>query len=276
MNALADGWYRISRQMISIHLQPTIAQLGPFALTWHGLYSVVGIFAGVWLAARMIWPRDLETVVYELAPWTILGGFAGARLLHVIDNWEYYAERPASILAITEGGIAVFGSILGGTLAGWLYVRWQGWPPGPLADAAAFGLVLGQAIGRIGDIINGEHHGTHAPGLPWAFVYTHPDTLGEPHVPAHPAVAYEMLWNLAGLGVLWWVHGRRPRPGVVFWAYLVLYALGRLWTGFLRQDRHWLAGLSQAQLVALGTIAIAAPALIWLVRSQPQPAQRRG
>ena len=94
--------------------------------------------------------------------WGVIGAIVGARLFHVIDQWDFYARDPISILKVNEGGLAIYGTIVGGPIAGALYAWRKGLNVARLADIAAPPLILGMAIGRIGDIINGEHHGAHA------------------------------------------------------------------------------------------------------------------
>jgi phosphatidylglycerol:prolipoprotein diacylglycerol transferase len=133
-------------------------------------------------------------------------------------------------------------------------------------------LILGMAIGRIGDVINGEHHGAHAEGFPLAVVYTHPDTLGEIGILVHLAVGYELALDLvifvvliwlargivrrsAGGGVDWSWQPRYPRDGMLFWTFLFLYPSGRFVIEFYRQDTIFALGISQSQLLAaVGTI----------------------
>jgi hypothetical protein len=140
---------------------------------------------------------------------------------------------------------------------------------------AAPGFLLGQAIGRIGDIINGEHLGAQAPNLPWAVVYTHPNTLGEIDLPVHPAVAYELLWDLAAAGlVVWLMHRWAAHPGAVLSAALLLYSVGRIWVGFFRLDQRVALGLGLAQLIGVAMLPAAATGLAMSLRAGRSP--RRG
>ena len=143
---------------MDINIDPNLIVLGPFVLSWHGLFSAVGLGAGIWIAVRLLATSVVpEDEVMTTAFWGTLGALIGARLLHVVDQWEYYRQQPLQILLLNEGGIAIFGAIIGGMLGGFIYARLRRLPVGIMADAGGAGLILGQAIGRIGDVINGEH-----------------------------------------------------------------------------------------------------------------------
>ena len=197
--------------MFHIGMDPNIFQAGNFILTWHGFFSFVAVVISVILVARWARSEDIEPdVVYATAIWAIIGGILGARVIHVIDRWDIYSSNPAEILAIWSGGIALFGAIIGGLLAGVLYAKIQGYPIGKLADMAAPAILIGQTVGRIGDIINGEHI-SKVTDLPWGFVYSHPDSLSyQVHrmLASHPVIAYEMIWNMVVLGIVWKMRGR--------------------------------------------------------------------
>jgi phosphatidylglycerol:prolipoprotein diacylglycerol transferase len=204
-----------------------------------------------------------EDDIMSVALWGVIGGILGARLMHVIDQWGYYAQDPLTILRINEGGLAIFGAVLGGPLAGAIYAWRRGFSIPKLLDVGALGLILGMAIGRLGDIINGEHHGTPA-DLPWSVSYTHPNTLGEPNLPVHLAVGYEMLLDLLIFGLLVALWGRLPRPGMLFWLFAALYSFGRFFIQFFRVDTPFLANLSQAQVLSFLVGAAAVWALVYL------------
>ncbi|HUH02455.1 MAG TPA: prolipoprotein diacylglyceryl transferase family protein, partial [Kofleriaceae bacterium] len=143
-------------------------------------------------------------------------------------------------------------------------------PVAALADGGAVGLIIGAAIGRIGDVINGEHWGRPL-DAPWAVVYTHPDTLGQPGVPVHLAVGYEMVWNLALFGLLIWMRPRFAGQGLMFWTFVLLYSVGRFWTSFYRLDAQVLFGLTQAQVVAVVGIVLGIVMLAWMLWLRPRP-----
>jgi phosphatidylglycerol:prolipoprotein diacylglycerol transferase len=220
--------------------------------------------------------------------WGVIGAIIGARLFHVIDQWDFYSKDPIQIIKINEGGLAIYGTIVGGPVAGAIYAWRKGLNVPRLADVASPPLILGMAIGRIGDIINGEHHGAHAQGFPLAVVYTNPSTLGEIGAPVHLAVGYELVLDLLiFVGLLWLARAvvrtpggrfgfnwnpRYPRDGMLFWTYIGAYSLCRFFIQFYRVDTPFALGLSQAQLLSVVSAMIA----IWALVFQYQRYRRYG
>ncbi len=250
--------------MINIGIDPILLTLGSFSLSWHSLLMIVAIVAAVWLSARLVAKAGLSAeTLYSLALWGVPGGIIGARLVHVIDYWNIYSANPGSILAFWGGGLALWGGILGGTITQVIFARIKGFSLAPYADQIAPGLILAQAIGRIGDIINGEHIST-ATGLPWGVVYTHPNSPGYGLPPVHPAVAYELLMDLFIFGILWKLRGRIRPDGSLFLFYLTLSSTGRFFLSFLRLDSNTVfLSLNQAQWISLLVLAVALPLLIF-------------
>ncbi len=135
-------------------------------------------------------------------------------------------------------------------LTGFLYGLVTRQKVAALSDGGGLGLILGQAIGRIGDVINGEHHGVFF-NAPWAVVYTNPNTLGEVGIPVHLAVGYELIWDLLVFGLLLLLKRRWVGLGVMFWLYVLLYSVGRFWISFYRVDTIVAFGLRQAQIASV-------------------------
>ncbi len=254
--------------MITINLDPNIVRLGPLLLTWHSVFTVIGAYLGVWLPCRLLVTDGIadSDTCYRVAVWAVAGGIVGARLLYVLEHLAAFAARPLAAVALSEGGISVFGAFIGGTIVAAIATVRGGHPLGTFADAAAPGMVLGQAIGRIGDVINGEHHGKHWDG-PLAVVYTHPNTLGERGVPVHLAVGYELVLDLLLFALLLRLYDRLPRPGMNIWVFFLGYSAIRLVVGFFRQDKVIAWGLGQAQLLGLLCIPLALAMLLLLART---------
>ncbi|MBI2866083.1 MAG: prolipoprotein diacylglyceryl transferase [Chloroflexi bacterium] len=258
---------------ISIGLDPDIAHFGVFVLSWHGLSIFVAVVVAIALAVRWARPRGLpEEWVYNVALWGIVGGIVGARVFTLIDTFDYYAQNPWAFFAIWQGGLAIYGAILGGFAGGALYARIKGYPIGQLADLAAPALLIAQAIGRLGDIVNGDAHGTPT-SFPFSLVYTHPNSFAPLGVPTHATPVYEILWDLVALGAVLKLRDRLQPSGALFAAYLATYSFGRFFISFLRGNIPVLAGLNAAQLIALGLLALTVPFLAYRARlvSPPVP-----
>jgi len=248
---------------VDLGFDPT-ASLGPFRVAWHSLWALAGMGVGSWLSFRLARTLVKDERIYPFAIAVVLGGLIAARIGHIADNWPYYSAHPDQLLAFWNGGVAVTAAPIGSAIGGWMACRRLRLPLGFMFDITVIGIVLGEAIGRIGDIINGEHHAIACSGLPWCVRYTNPATLGQ-HDFVHPIAAYDLLVDLLIFWILlrYWsrVRGRQPE-GRVFWLYLVLYGGFRFVTSFLRLDPVILAGLQEAQLLGLAYVVIGVPALL--------------
>lgn len=255
---------------IVIDVDPAILRVGHFALRWYGLFIGVAIAAAFALAWREGARRGIsEDRIMGAGMWGVAGGFVGARLLHVVDRWPEYAANPAAILALQNGGLAIYGGILGGAVAASIYARRSKLPLAKLADTAAPGLILAQAIGRVGCIINGDAVGGPT-DLPWGFVYLNPEAMApQLGVAFHPNPVYEMVGDLLILAFLWWLRPRASQDGVIFLSYLVLYSALKFTVSFTRTEVIFFAGLQEAQVVSLIGGLAAVAALIYLGR-KPQ------
>lgn len=241
--------------------------LGGFRVSWHSLFSLVALLVGSWMSFRCARYLVRDERVYPFAIAVVLGGLASARIAHVADNWPFYADRPEEIVAFWNGGLAVTGAPIGSALAGLVASRRLRLPVGFMFDISVIGIVLGEAIGRLGDIVNGEHHAV-ACGLPWCVRYTDPNTLGQSeHV--HPVVAYDALIDLAIFAVLFalWRRWRGRTPeGRIFWLYLALYGGARALTSLLRVDPVVLAGLQEAQVLGIAYALVGTVMVVLLTR----------
>ena len=256
--------------MIEINIAPNMFDIGSLTLSWHGFFIFVAVSMAVFLAAR--WGRRLgilPDVVYSTAIWAIIGGIVGARIVHVVDEWAFYSDNPGQIFAIWQGGIGLWGAILGGFFGGAIYAWISKFPIGKLADATAPALLIAQTTGRIGDIINGEHF-AKSTSLPWGLEYGNTGSPSFALAAQHPAIVYLMIWNMIALGILWQFRGRLRPDGMVFVLYLALYAVGRFAIQFARRDDVWVAGLQEAHFIALIVLAVTVPLLIFKAKLGPK------
>ena len=253
--------------MISIGIDPILVTLGAFSISWHSLFIMLAIAVGVGLPVRLTARAGLSMdTIYSLALWGVPGGIIGARVVHIIDYWGvlYSWSNPGAIFAFWQGGLAIWGAILGGVLTAGIFARIKGFPLiRRYADMVAPGVILAQAIGRIGDIINGEHISTFTE-LPWRVVYTHPNSPSYGRLPQHPAVAYELFMDLFIFGVLWKLRGRMQPDGTLFLFYLIIYSVGRFFLSFLRRDSNTVfLSLNQPQWICLFVLAVAVPLFVF-------------
>jgi len=261
---------------INIGIDPTIVNIWGLEITWHGLFAAVGVITGVslstWFARRAGYHED---TIYNVALALVIGGIIGARALYVIEHFGDFKHNLGDVFAINTGGISIYGALIGGTIGAWSYAMIRRVPDIPKgADIAALGAILGMAVGRIGDIINGEHFASDT-DLPWGVVYTNPNSpsyirYGPAALPQHPAVAYEMIGDLLILGLLIFLYLRVQRSGVTFFAWVFLYGLLRTFVSFLRLDDIVLLGLRTAQLIGIASMALGLAGMVYLIRTPPR------
>ena len=246
---------------IIIDLDPNIARIGPLLITWHGVFSVLGILAaarlGFWLLGKDV--TNLKGEGDGLA-WMVVVGLVGARALYVWENFRIFAGgQLLRMFALTEGGISQWGGLFGAMVGAYIWSWRSKFSYWKIVDAGGPAAMIGLAVGRIGDIINGEHHGSPT-NLPWGVEYVNPSTLGEPGKVVHPEVAYEMVLCLAILAALMPFHQRlkaRLPDGVVGLVYFAIYAAGRFFLSYLRLDPAVFLGLRQAQLASALMVVLA-------------------
>ena len=285
--------------IIGIGMDPILINAGPFIISWHGLFTFIAVATAVVLTVYWGKKEGMSAdAVYSVSLWCIIGGIVGARVVHIIDFWgEIYQHDPVRLLYVWEGGIAIYGAILGGFIGGAIYItfrnsawflgvwgryfRFTGEPEraplpgvGHLADVTAPALLIAMAIGRLGDVINGEHF-AKASDLPWAFVYTNPNSPGYLQPASHPAVLYELLFDLILVAIIWPFRHRLRPHGMFFVMYGALYSVGRFFLSFLRVEANQYFGiLNQAQVLALLVILVAVPLLVYkaqFVRPTSEP-----
>jgi prolipoprotein diacylglyceryl transferase len=253
--------------------------LGPLQLHAYGVMLLLGILAATALSG-IRWTRrggDWD-LVFRVAMWGVAGGIVGARLYHLATSWSAVPDEWWGPFAIWEGGLGVWGGITGGVLAGWVVIHREGVSMFEFMDVAAPGLLLAQAIGRIGNYFNQELFGKPT-DLPWGLEidpaqrpdgYTQFETF-------HPTFLYELVWNLLGVAVLLWVGSRfRIRPPGLFCLYVVWYTSARFFLELLRIDpSHEFLGLRLNAYVSLVLFVVALIAFVWSQRRGERAPRKR-
>src|SRR5213592_924372 len=265
---------------IDIGIDPVIFSEWGIEVTWHGLFTALGVIIGVAVATAFARREGYEEdTIYNVALCLVIGGIIGARALYVIENWSAFKDDLVDIVRVNTGGISIYGALIGGTIGAWLYAFIRKVPNIPRgADIAAMGGILGMAVGRIGDIINGEHFASHT-DLPWGVVYTHsnsPSVITGVAQPQHPAVAYEMIGDIVIFGMLLFIYLRVNWAGVTFFAWVFLYGLLRTLVSFLRLDDIVFMGLRTAQLIGIVAMVVGLAGMAYLLRTPPRGEGRRG
>lgn len=260
--------------MITISIDPIIFNIGHFALRWYSLILLIAIGIGIWLTAREAQRKGFKKEdIYDAAIWIVIGGLVGARLFHVLDHWsDEYAMNPIRALYIWEGGLAIWGAMVGGLIAAALIASRRGWHFPKLLDAAAPGLVLAQAIGRIACVITGDAMGKPTNG-PFGFAYTSPNAM-VPSLGVYytPMPVYEIVVNLGIFAILWQLRKRDWSHGKLFLVYLTMYSLERFFLAFTSSYRIIAFGLTQSQIVAVLGFIVALALLARLPRKFSQQA----
>jgi len=223
------------------------------SLPWYSVLIVIGIALAIWLAGceerRLELPRDTAV---DLALVVVPCGIVGARLYYVVMSYHTFAADPWSIVRVWEGGIAIYGAVIGGALGAWLYARKKKLAYGTLADMAAPGLLLAQGIGRWGNYFNMEAYGpvitdVRLQFFPLAVLIPQ----GDGYVWHAATFFYESMWNLCGFAALWRIRKKQSGGGRLFAWYMVIYGSGRFIIEQLRQDSLYLGPLRVSQYLSL-------------------------
>jgi len=260
--------------MFTITLDPIIAHLGPFVIRWYSLILLTAIFVGVWITSREAERRGFnKEEFFDVSIWILIGGLTGARLFHVLDHWsDHFAADPVAALYIWEGGLAIWGAVVGGALTTALVAWRKGWNFGRFADAAVPGLVLAQAIGRVACVITGDAMGKPTTG-PFGLAYTSPHAV-VPQLGVYytPMPVYEIIVNLGIFIVLWKLRKKPFSDGMLSLIYLTLYSVERFLLAFTSSYNVIGWGMNQSQIVALVGLAVSIPA-IFLLQRKPVPVE---
>ena len=249
------------------HVGKSISIFG-FSIAYYGIVIVTGMMIAIWIAQREAKRTGQNPEQYlDLAMIGIAAGILGARIYYVIFAWDCYKDDLLSIFNIRQGGLAIYGGIIGACIAVVIYSRKKKQNFSLLMDTASMSIVFGQIMGRWGNFFNREAFGDYtnnlfAMQLPVSAVraneitqkmWDHVVTVnGVEYIQVHPTFLYESLWNVGVLLFLFWFRKRKKFNGEVFLMYLIGYGLGRIWIEGLRTDQLLLpvVGLPVSQLLS--------------------------
>lgn len=232
-------------------MHPILVKIGGLNIYSYGVFVAIGFLAAIRVAAREAARKGSDPeAFYDMAFWVVVAAIAGARLFHVLVYRAYYLANPAEIYRLWNGGLVFYGGLIAALAACVVFLRRRGLPFLPAADAAALGIPLGLAFGRIGCALAGCCYGKPT-DVPWAIVFSDPASLAPPHVPLHPTQLYESLAAFGIFGVLAATRDRFVTPGTRFWTMLILYGAARSVLEIFRDDpRGFLGPFSESQVVS--------------------------
>lgn len=259
----------ISFPNLGLELNPSRVAFSVFGkdIYWYGIIIATGCVLAVLYAMHRskefrLTQDNILDFLFVAVPLAIVC----ARLYYCIFEWDSYKDDPISILYIWEGGIAIYGAIIGAVIAAVLFCRIKKVPLLPLMDIGALGLLIGQAVGRWGNFINREAHG----GVTDTFLKMGLTNAQGVVTYYHPTFLYESLWNLVGFVILHFVSKKRKFDGQIFAGYVAWYGLGRFWIEGLRTDSLYLfgTGIRASQLLAAVSCILAVAWLVYKKLSQ--------
>jgi prolipoprotein diacylglyceryl transferase len=259
--------------------------LGPLPIRAYALCIIAGIIVAIWWGERRWVERGgIKGEVTDIAVWAVPFGLVGGRLYHVItDNQKYFGpgKNPLAALEIWNGGLGIWGAIALGAVGAWIGCRRKGIPLPAMADALAPGIVVAQAIGRLGNYFNQELYGADTT-LPWGLeIYRRVTPEGREdalagvaidHTPiqvVHPTFLYELLWNLGVALLIVWADRRfRLGHGRVFALYVAGYTAGRFWIELMRTDEATLIFGTRVNVFVSALVFLGAVAYFIIARSR--------
>lgn len=246
--------------------------IGAHDVRWYSIFvtlAVIMLILWVWYFLKREGIKS--EYVMGAALWTIPMAVIVARLVHVVDNFDYFTDDPIKVFG--GAGLAIYGAILGGLLGAYIYCRIKGLSFAPLADIGAPGILLAQAVGRVGCIFNGCCYGKET-SLPWAFTYTNPASEAPQMLPVHPTQLYELIGDLFLFALLFWVFRGRLKPsGSLLALYLALYSALTFTVRFWRGDTEPFAGpIHEGQLIS---VLVAVLAIGWMIVHRTHWVQRQ-
>ena len=257
-------------------MHPILVHLGPITIRYYGLMYVIAITVGFFLLLKEVRRKGLTSGtgpdatplstdnLLDLLLWTIPAALLGARIYYVAFQWGYYGTHPVDIVKIWQGGLAIHGGVIGGALAVYLFSRVKHISFWGLTDSLAPSLILGQAIGRIGNLMNGDAYGVPTT-LPWGihFPPNSPAGMAYHGQATHPSMIYEMILNLMIFTYLWKIRNKGYRDGFSTAMYFILYSLARSIVSFTRGDSLWIGHIRAAHLISIILVLAFGGFILW-------------
>ncbi|MCH5198716.1 MAG: prolipoprotein diacylglyceryl transferase [Oscillospiraceae bacterium] len=272
----------------SVFCEFSLPFLGTVTIRWYGVIIAFGLSLAVLLGGRLayVWKIDIYKMI-DILIYGAIGGIVGARLYYVVFQWDYYSVHPEEIIRIWNGGLAIYGGLIGGLICAFIVCKVEKINVRNLLDLCGMSFLIGQGIGRWGNFANQEAFGTNTT-LPWGMYsektnayLTELVNAGESHLdpsaPVHPTFLYESLWCLLGFVILYIVCKKaRKFSGQIFLMYGVWYGIERTIVEGLRTDSLYIGNtnIRTSQLLSVILVVVCAVLLVvFLIKytNSPQP-----
>ncbi len=254
-------------------MYPVLFRIGPFTLHTYGVFIAMAFLSAIALALREA-RREGEDAnkILDLCFYMLVAAIVGSRILYVLINWSAFRHDPFEIVRIWHGGLVFYGGFIGALLTALWYMRRKGLPLLKTADIMAPSIAFGLFVGRIGCFFAGCCYGKTC-DLPWAVIFTHPESLAPKGVPLHPTQLYSSLNGLFIFFVLVGIRRIKGFEGQIFWTYVLLYGVTRSIIEHFRGDERgmFVEGMfSTSQLIGL-IMAVIAIAMMIMLRRRKGP-----
>ena len=254
---------------ISVNPDPVAFTVFGKDIYWYGIIIACGfVLAAIYMMRRAKAFGITDDDVLDMLLWAVPVGIVCARVYYCIFYWDLFRDNPVSVLYIWEGGLAIYGGVIGGALTLLIVAKVKKLPAPVLLDVAALGVIIGQFCGRWGNFMNREAHGA----VTDSFLKMGLQNAAGEVIYYHPTFLYESVWNLIGFIGLHFYVRRRRFDGEIFVLYMTWYGLGRVWIEGLRTDSLYLfsTGIRVSQLLA-GVFFAAGMAILLTVYLKRKP-----
>lgn len=241
-----------------MQINPVAFSIFGIDVMWYGVLIAIGATLAIFFATKLANREGLkDDVIFDYAMYALILGIIGARTYYVLFNLDYYLQNPSEIVAIRNGGLAIYGGIITGVIVGIVYCKAKKIKFFKLADTIAPGLALAQGIGRWGNFINQEAHGAPT-NVPWGIMVD--------GVKVHPTFLYESILDVSIFLFLYlFLYKRKKFDGQIFATYGLIYGIGRFFIEGMRTDSLYLFGFRISQLVSLTIVIVS---LIYLINGK--------
>ncbi len=270
---MTQSYISFPKLNLTFNVDSVAFTIGSKDVYWYGIIIALGFLAAIAVAVFLAKKSNLEPeIIYDIVIFGTPAAIICARLYYVAFEWSYYSENWGEIVKIWNGGIAIYGAIIGAVVSTTVYCRVKKKNLPLVCDIGAVGLVVGQIFGRWGNFFNQEAFGGNTT-LPWGMTgdviakkITEMAADGinaDPAMPVHPTFLYESLWNLCLLLILLLIFKRKKFDGQIFLIYVAGYGLGRFLIEGLRTDSLYIGIFRVSQIVAVCSATVACAAIIY-------------